>query len=287
MKTRFMLIIAMLIVLFGAWLYLSYQISRSYQAKLDDLSQLPVYAYISDTTKVAIILQELQPITAIESVVHETAAEASSELLEAYGLPLNEDMISDYSFPDIITITLKPINESLQAKATILRTLRAHVTEAEIDSQASAYSNVAEELKLINRQSLLANIIIAVLFLLIFVFSRTSFELHVLLTRKGKTISVVDKIRHAKQGIWHTWTMLLIPLPLCIAGYFILVYSLKLPYLLPYWVFGAQFAAALIGTLITHFTLHTFEHEAAYLDNPIKVISAEPIIGESDETLDT
>jgi len=55
MKSRFFLIIIMLIILFGGWQFLSYETMRSMQAKLDDISRLPIYAYVADTTKVQLI----------------------------------------------------------------------------------------------------------------------------------------------------------------------------------------------------------------------------------------
>lgn len=285
MKTRFILIIAMLIALFGAWLYLAYEGSHSQQAKLDDLSQLPVYTYVADTTKVAPILAELKPISTIASVVHETGVQASNELLKAYGLPLTEEMIADYSFPDIITINFKPCTQALQDKAMVLNILRTHIAEEDIDSQGSAYSNIEAELKLIVRRNIVFHVFTAIVLLLIFVFSRLSFELHILLLRQDKNYSVVDKIRHHKQGVQHTWTMLLIPLPLCIIAYYAHGYFRHFPFLIPYWVFIVQFASALIGTLITHFTLHTFDREAAYAAHPVKVIS--PNSEDTHETLDS
>jgi hypothetical protein len=290
MTTRFFLIIAMLLVLFGGWLYVGYQNALSHQAKLDAITKLPIYAYVADTTKVAPIMAELKSIPAIKSLVHETAEQAAKELITAYDLPLNEDMISDYTFPDIITITLEPVNQALKSKPVILDILRSHMDEADIDSQSNSYNSLSAELNVISRRGISFHVFSAVLLLLIFVFSRLSFELHVLLLHKGKRHSVVDTIRHQKQGVQHTWSMLLIPLPLSIIIYFAFVYLRHLPQLLPYWVFPVQAGAAFIGTLITHFTLHTFEQEVAFAEQPVQVINphSEPTIIEAeDETLPT
>lgn len=280
MKIRFTLLIALLIFLFGAWLVLAYLSAASKQAKLDDISQLPIYAYVADTTKVAPILAELKGLPGIKEVVHESAMQAATELIEAYGLPLQTDMLVDYSFPDVITINLQPTKQALAAKPIIISTLRSIIPEGDIDSQASAYSNLSAELKLITQRNIALNIFAAILLLLVLVFSRLSFELHTLLQYQGRKHSVLDKLRHEEQGVRHTWAMLLFPLPICVLLYFILVFALRLPQQIPYWVFIAQFASALIATLITHFSLHTFEHEVALNENPVEVVSS-PITEET------
>jgi len=282
MKSRFFLIIIMLIILFGGWQFLSYETMRSMQAKLDDISRLPIYAYVADTTKVQLILTELKAVPTIQSVVHETAQQAANELITAYGLPLNEESIEDYSFPDIITITLKPTQKAITGKAVVLDILRTQISETDIDSQATAYNDLVDELKLIQRRSTSFTVFAFVLMLLIVVFSRLSFELHILLNYQGKKHSAVERIRHQEQGVQHTWAMLLIPLPFCVVAYFALVFLLPLPRIVPYWVFMAQFAAALIGTLITHWTLHTFEQEVSFLEHPVQIVTPESATLEDD-----
>ncbi len=288
MKSRFILNIIMLIALFAGWLYLSHDHGLSQKAKLEDLSRLPIYAYVADSTKVGTIMNELKNIPGIRNLKHETGFQAAAELITAYGLPLSEDMIGDYSFPDVITIDLEPAYQALISKPLILDALRRHIPETDIDSQASAFNDLSEELELIRNRMLWFTIFVAILILLIYVFGRLSFELHVLLNYQGRRHSVVDKIRHHAQGVQHTWTMLLLPLPVCLLGYFALVYALPLPQLIPWWIFVAQAAAALAGTLITHFILHTFEREVVYAEQPVEVLSSPALPMESeDETPDS
>lgn len=90
MTTRFFLVIFMLLALFGGWLYVGYESSLSHQAKLEALSKLPIYAYVADTTQVSLILAELKPIQGIKGVIHDTAEQASKELITAYDLPLTK-----------------------------------------------------------------------------------------------------------------------------------------------------------------------------------------------------
>ncbi len=285
MTTRFFLIIIMLVALFGAWQYLGYEHAISSQSKLDAISKLSVFAYIADSTKVQSILEEIKPIPAVKSVTYETSAEAANELITAYDLPLSEEMIADYQLPAVITINFEPNTQALKSKPLVLDILRGYISEADIDSQATAYNSLLDELNLVNRRGIAFHVFAGILLLMIFVFSRLSYELHTLLLNKGKHHTVVDVIRHHKQGVEHTWSMLLIPLPISVAGYFALMYFKKLPMLVPYWVFLVQLAAAFIGTLITHFTLHTFEHEVALAERPVQIINpnAEPTLVESED----
>ncbi len=198
MKTRFFLILLTLIILFGAWLYLSYNLGTNEKDKLEKLANLPIYAYVADTTKVAPILTELKTVPGIKNVVHETALQAATELIQSYGLPLNEEMIKDYILPDIITINLQPNRVSISNKPVIIDILRSHIPETDIDSQSSAYSLIIQELSNLDLYNIVFNVFIAVLILLIFVFSRTALELNTLLHYKGIKYSALEKIRHQR-----------------------------------------------------------------------------------------
>lgn len=288
MKSWFILIIILLILLFGAWTYLSYDLSRSQQAKLEDITRLPIYAYAADSILVNTILAELKSIPTLKKITHDTGSEAAKELIDSYGLPLSPDLLSDYNFPEVITITLQPTYQAVLSKPVILDVLRRHIPETDIDSQSSAFNDLSAELKLIRRRMISFTVFASLLMLMLYVFIRLSFELHVLLNYQGRRHSVVDKLRHHKQGVQHTWTMLLIPLPVCLIAYFAVVYLLPLPQLIPWWIFVSAFGAALLGTLITHFTLHTFEREVVYAEQPVQVVSAFAKTGETEnEASDT
>ncbi len=58
--------------------------------------------------------------------MHETALQAATELIQSYGLPLNEEMIKDYILPDIITINLQPNRVSISNKP-VIDILRSHI----------------------------------------------------------------------------------------------------------------------------------------------------------------
>ena len=272
MKTRYLLILFTLIVLISAWLFLSYNLGISETDKLEKLANLPIYAYVADTTQVASILSELKPVPGIKNVVYETPMQAASELIQAYALPITEEMVKDYALPAIITVNLMPNRESISSKPIIMDILRSHLPEADIDSQSNAYRIIIDELKHLDLYSIVFNIVIGVLILLIFIFSRTTLELYNLFHYKDHKHSAIENIRLQRQGVKHTWLMLLVPLPVCLIGYFAYVYFKPMPQLIPYWVFLVQAAAAILGTLINHFLLHSFERQVVMEENPIEVI---------------
>ena len=272
MNVRFYPVIALLAVLFAAWLYLGFENGLSTQQKLDDLTRLPVYAYVSDTLKVAPVMEQLKTLPAIKDVVHETGLHAAGELIESYGLPLDEDMVADYQFPDVLTISFQPVFQAIKSRDMVLDILRTVIPETDIDAQSIAWQDLANELETLQRRSIHFHAFAGVLLLLTFVFLRLAVELQLLLAYKGKKHSVVDRLRHEKQGLQHTWTMLAIPLPACLVLYFGIGYLLDWPQYIPWWVFVVMAASALLGTLINHFSLHTFERETAYAENPVHIV---------------
>ena len=275
MKTRFFLILLTLVILFSAWLYLNYSIGSKEKDKLEKMANLPIYAYIADTTKVTPILTELKTVPGIKNVVHETALQAATELIQAYGLPLNEEMIKDYAIPDVITINLQPNRISISNKPVIMDILRSYIPETDIDSQSNAYSLIIQELMQLDLYNIVFNVFTAVLMLLIFVFSRTTLELNTLLHYKRYKYSAVENIRHQRQGLQHTLLMLIVPLPLCLLAYFAYVYFKPLHQVIPYWVFLAQAGTVISGTMINYFILHSFEQQVALQENPVEVITPE------------
>ena len=275
MKTRFFLILLTLVILFGGWLYLNYSIGSNEKDKLEKLANLPIYAYLADTTKVTPILTELKTVPGIKSVVHETALQAATELIQAYSLPLSEEMIKDYALPDVITINLQPNRISISTKPIIIDILRAHIPEMDIDSQSNAYGLIIKELKLLDLYHIVFNVFIAVLLLLLFVFLRSTLELNALIHHIGYKHSALENIRLQRQSIQRTLLMLIVPLPLCLLAYFAYVYLKPLPQVIPYWVFLVQAGTVIAGTMINYFILHSFERQIAFQENPVEVIIPE------------
>mgnify|MGYP002682723109 CR=1 FL=1 len=147
--------------------------------------------------------------------------------------------------------------------------LNSKYDDAEIDRDQGI---IIEELKHLDLYNIVFNVVIGILILIIYIFSRTTLELHKLFHYKGNKHSAIENIRLQRQSVKHTWLMLLVPLPICLIGYFAWIYFKPLPQLIPYWVFLVQAAAAILGTLINHFILHSFERQMVMEENPIEVI---------------
>lgn len=262
MKFPFSIIILILVVLYGAWAYLAHLQGYSIQERYQELAQLPVYAYVADTTKVQPLMTSLKEIPGIRELSHETGFQAAKELIAAYELNLTDEMIAGYSFPDIITISFMPAAGIITAKAMAINLLRTQLPETELDSQSGSFSLILKELNSLKHRNLILNIYLAVMSLVLFIFIRLSYELHIYLKEKRRLISVVDILRHNKSLRGNTWLMLLLPVPL-VAGlyyagcYFVHLYENQIPY----WNFLAMAASSLVGSLVIAMALRVYEHD--------------------------
>lgn len=286
MNARFYLIIALLALLYGAWAYIAHMHGSSMQSRYDAITRLPVYAYVADTTKVAPIVAELKAIQSIQTVSHETGWQAATELITAYNLPLTENNIADYQFPDVITITLNPVAKAVTDKARILDVLRTHVQETDLDSQSGAFSEIVKELDKVKQRTIAFTIYAGILMLLIFIFTRLSYELHIYLKQKRKLVSVVDILRHNKLHSAHTWMMLILPVMLVSAIYYAGWYFGQWPDYAPWWSFASMGGSALIATLIVHFSLRVYEHDSAMQESEVVVVT-EPKEEQDDTPIDS
>ncbi|KAF5054142.1 hypothetical protein DSECCO2_391100 [anaerobic digester metagenome] len=279
MNSRFYLIIALLIILYGAWAYLAHSHGSSTGDRYEALAKLPVYAYVADTTKVASIVAGLENISGIATYTHETGYQAARELIKAYGLPLTEDTIAEYSFPDLITVNFLPARSIISAKASTLDLLRTHLEESDLDSQSTAFGEILQELSLLQRRSVVFTIYAGIMMLIIFIFSRLSYELHIYLKSKRRLVSVVDVMRHNKLNASHTWMMLILPVALVVAIYFAGAYLKYWPNLIPWWVFASMALSSLIATFVIAMMLRVYEHDRILAQAP-------PIINKADGAQD-
>lgn len=266
MKARFYLIIALLIVLYGAWTFLAHTHGISAASRYEGLAKLPVYAYVADTTLVSPIIAGIQGIDGIASYNHETGSQAVQELIQSYDLPLGENVIADYQFPDLITINFQPGASNITAKARVMDILRTHLDENDLDSQSTAFTQILQELKYVNYRSIAFSIYAGLMMLIVFIFIRLSYELHIYLMNKRRMVSVVDVMRHNSLNAAHTWIMLILPVAL-IAGLYYAGWYLKYWHnLVPWWVFAAMALSALLATFVIVLMLRGYEHDRI-LDN--------------------
>ncbi|MDP2173232.1 MAG: hypothetical protein Q8M98_09415 [Candidatus Cloacimonadaceae bacterium] len=281
MKAHFFLTIVLITIVLIGWTYINYSFEHSKQAKLDQLSRLPVYIYVADTTKVAPLMIALAEHTELQRISLETGLQAVRELAEAYQLPHTQSMLEEYSYPDVITLVFKPIKESLTAKAGIINAIMLQQIEmTDIDSQSNAWLIVETELKVLNLQWLIFTLFTGLILMVLFVFARLSLELRVLLKQKRRLVSVVDLIRHKSSTNRHTWMLLVIPILVSVGIYYLanVLDFIKAPV---DWIFVAiQLVPLILGTLVILIILNLYSHDAS--------LGLEPIVeGESFDARDS
>ncbi|MDZ4182935.1 MAG: hypothetical protein U1B83_08670, partial [Candidatus Cloacimonadaceae bacterium] len=272
MKTQFLLTIVLIAAALIGWTYLNHSFEQSKAAKLEQLTRLPVYVYVADTTKVVPLMLALSQHTELQRISLETGLQAVTELAESYQLPLTESMLKEYSYPDVITLVFKPLKQSLSAKAGIINAIALHqIPMTDIDSQSNAWMIVESELKELHRQWLVFTIFCGFILMLLFVFARLSLELRVLLKQKRRLVSMVDLIRHKSSTNRHTWMLLTIPIVASAGAYYLAgIFDLiKTPV---DWIFIAiQCAPLILGTFIILIILNLYAHDASLgLESPLE-----------------
>jgi hypothetical protein len=267
MNIRFYFIIMLMMLFFGAWTYLAYEHSEIVSERYQEFSELPVYAYVADITQVDSILSELEQIPGIAGLQHETGFQAALELVRAYDLALDDNMISDYSFPDLITITFTASDQGIQARIKAMQILQQYLPPEDIDSQDNAYQKVIKSLARLNTRGIMFSVFATLSLFSFFIASRMSHELHRYLKQSCKTLSVVERIRFKRARFLRTWLMLILPAGLVTAIYYGAAY-LQLWDFLPLWrSFVMMGLVSVLASLVLSLWLSGLDQEIAL--NPI------------------
>ncbi|HRY83309.1 MAG TPA: hypothetical protein P5533_01620 [Candidatus Cloacimonadota bacterium] len=288
MTARFYAILIGITLLLTGWNFAHYQLEQIEQTQLTDLVSYPIYAYVSDTTKVSPLLKELKALPEIAKVKHDTGSAAGLELVQSYNLPVSDEMLSDFRFPDVITIHLQPTNAARLAKPMVTDILRRNLSEIDIDAQSTVWTKTEQQLKAMHRGKIIFTVLIAVLLLLVFVYSRLSLELRILVLQKRKLVSVVDILRYKNKLTSHSLALFFSPLLVSAALYFIPVYYGWIllwgkNFLLPWWLFATQAGVLLLGTVMITIASHLMDHDNRYHRDEIQVeFAPEPKVPEPD-----
>ena len=276
MTLRFYLLLALITVASAAWLALHYQFEHSQIQLLEDITSFPVYAYVSDTSKVSPLLSELSRFPELDSLQLETGTQAGRELVHSYNLPVSDDLLATYSFPDLITIRFLPVPAALAARSSVISTLWQYLPEEDVDAQSMAWTKNELRYRQIGRRKLYVDIYAGIMLLLCFVFGRLVFEQSLLLLHKRKQVSVVDYLRHKAQTRNHSLMLFLLPLLLGFGTYYILAWQNLLSLILPYWFMGAVAGTLLIGSLIVMIILHLMDHDNRLHEGEFQVVTHQP-----------
>lgn len=275
MALRFYLFLSLVTILVMGWVGMHYQFEQAKQAQLEDLVSYPLYAYITDTTKVSPLLADLRKYPELDSLQHETGFSAGRELTQTYSLPLNDQLLAGFSFPDIITIWFKAEPAARFARHSVISTLRQYLEEEDMDQQSIAWNNSEAKLKSLSLLSLITDILVGLLLVLTMIFGRQVYEQRLLLLQKRKSVSVVDYLRLKALTTRHTALMFILPLLLSFGLYYILVWQNVLQMIIPYWFMGTVAGTLLVATLINMIILHLMDHDNRFHDGEISVVQHE------------
>jgi len=234
MKSRFFFMTLAICVLLAGWIVLEYQYEQARQEKYQQLSQLPTYIYVADSTRVAPLLERLADFETIGELNLETGLQAADELIHAYQLAISFASIREYEFPHIITLKFKPIKASVDEKTAVMRAIAEHqIPLSDIDAQSIAWNRIVGELNAMQTRWITFTIVTGLLLGLLFFFMRFAYELRFLLLQKKQLVSVADALKKSTQTNRQTWLMFLIPLIVAIGGYFFLGLLAVIPLLHP------------------------------------------------------
>lgn len=270
MKTRFFLMTALICLLLAAWIWLEQQYETARQEKYRQLSELPVYIYVADSSRVAPLMERLSEFPQLRDINLETGLQAADELVQAYQLPIGTGTLADYRFPSVITLLFKPEAASIQIKPAVMRAIAEQQIElTDIDAQSNAWALLVNELAALKSRWLLYTVITAISMALLFFFMRLSYELRFLLLQKRKLVSVADALRVSGENVRHTWAMLVLPLLLSVGGYFLLDILGYLQAIIPLWWFAIPAGSLLASTAIVFIVLNMYFHDKTFMPDPL------------------
>ncbi len=262
MKSRFFFMTLAICVLLAGWIVLEYQYEQARQEKYQQLSNLPTYIYVADSTRVAPLLERLAEFETIAELNLETGLQAADELIHAYQLAISFSSIKEYEFPHIITLKFKPIKASVEGKTAVMRAIAEHQIQlSDIDAQSTAWNRIVSELNTLQTRWITSTVITAIMLGLLFFFMRFAYELRFLLLQKERMVSVADALRKNTATNRQTWLMLLIPLIVSIGGYFILGALDVIPLIIPLWWFAIPTGLMLLTTLCVSLVLNVYYHD--------------------------
>lgn len=266
MKTRFFLMTALICLLLVAWVWLEQQYENARLEKYRQLSDLPVYIYVADSSRVAPLMERLAEFPQLRDINLETGLQAADELVQAYQLPISTGSLADYRFPSVITLLFKPLQASVEVKPAVMRAIAEQQIElTDIDAQSNAWGQTVKELAALRQRWLSYTIITAVMLGLLFFFIRLSYEFRFLLLQKRRLLSVADVLRVSTENHRHTWAMLVLPLLITVGGYFLLDLSGYARAIIPLWWFAIPAGTLFAATAVVFIVLNMYFHDRTFM----------------------
>lgn len=280
-RSFFFILILITLVLVG-WSYVHYQYLESREFRLNQLSELPIFVYMDDLNHLEQLARELlETIPEIDSLFLESGLQAAQEMLSNFPeLGIEPNTLTEYHFPNILTITFKPMLSSFSARDMVLQFLHDNnVPSRDIDDQNPAWSSAKKELDFLNSRWSQTTFFIAITVFLMIVFARLYLYLQEAMHRQGKSQTLLEKVRASEINRLHNALLLTLPILINIALYYILLALNKLSPLIN-WSFFLVQLITLVAAIITAILVNNLSSPGKESSKITVAVPVEPKINE-------
>jgi len=251
-RSFFFILILITLVLVG-WSYVHYQYLESREFRLNQLSELPIFVYMDDMNQLQQLARELlETIPEIDSLFLESGLQAAQEMLSDFPeLGIEPNTLTEYQFPNILSITFKPQLSSFAAREMVLKVLHdSNISSRDIDDQTPAWTLAKKELDFLNSRWSQTTFFIAITVFLMIVFARLFLYLKEAIHHQGKSLTILEKVRASEINRLHNALLSTLPILINIALYYILLALNKFPPLIN-WSFFLVQLITLVAAVIT------------------------------------
>ena len=282
MNRSFFFILILITLVLTGWSYVHYQYLESREFRLNQLSELPIFVYMDDLNHLEQLARELlETIPEIDSLFLEYGLQAAQEMLSNFPeLGIEPNTLTEYHFPNILTITFKPILSSFSARDMALQFLHDNnVPSRDIDDQNPAWSSAKKELDFLNSRWSQTTFFIAITVFLMIVFARLYLYLQEAMHRQGKSQTLLEKVRASEINRLHNALLLTLPILINIALYYILLALNKLSPLIN-WSFFLVQLITLVAAIITAILVNNLSSPGKESSKITVAVPVEPKINE-------
>ena len=282
MNRSFFFILILITLVLTGWSYVHYQYLESREFRLNQLSELPIFVYMDDLNHLEQLARELlETIPEIDSLFLESGLQAAQEMLSNFPeLGIEPNTLTEYHFPNILTITFKPMLSSFSARDMVLQFLHDNnVPSRDIDDQNPAWSSAKKELDFLNSRWSQTTFFIAITVFLMIVFARLYLYLQEAMHRQGKSQTLLEKVRASEINRLHNALLLTLPILINIALYYILLALNKLSPLIN-WSFFLVQLITLVAAIITAILVNNLSSTGKESSKITVAVPVEPKINE-------
>ena len=282
MNRSFFFILILITLVLTGWSYVHYQYLESREFRLNQLSELPIFVYMDDLNHLEQLARELlETIPEIDSLFLESGLQAAQEMLSNFPeLGIEPNTLTEYHFPNILTITFKPMLSSFSARDMVLQFLHDNnVPSRDIDDQNPAWSLAKKELDFLNSRWSQTTFFIAITVFLMIVFARLYLYLQEAMHRQGKSQTLLEKVRASEINRLHNALLLTLPILINIALYYILLALNKLSPLIN-WSFFLVQLITLVAAIITAILVNNLSSPGKESSKITVAVPVEPKINE-------